>query len=389
MHMWRAHRCRPLIPAILLVLAAGCSGGSGPADPGDPDPPPDDGYPYPEGKVSFTHPPVGLDDVSFFESMGAMYTPYQEDHGGFFHPAIFGGEPTTPVIAPAAGQIVEIRTHAGHDGAVEHAVRLRISTTIMVLWGHVGRLSDRLAPEAGPLGTGRDVAIPVEAGEVIGTVANTALDFAVNDTTIRTRILHPEFYGSNPHAAPLEDYYQEPLRSRIRALTLRDGEPRTGTMGHDVAGTLSGLWYLEGSDPRAFREDHAFHFGYHHLLTGQSAVIDGRAYVDSGGGGTPLWSFWIKGNPRWADITPGSGPVKFEMYASRSGLAGSFPNWTLEDTSGLDASTTTVSVLLVEMLDAGTVRLERFDASDPGGISPDDVTGFTGDARLYRRNPLG
>lgn len=354
----------------------------------------DDPYPYPVGKVFFTSPPVGLEGVFYFESMGALFTPYQEDHGGFFHLEISEDEPSIPVIAPAGGQVVEIRTHEGSIDGVEHAVRLRVSNSIELLWGHVGRLSERLAPEAGPLGTSRDVRIPVDAGEVIGRVARTALDLSVNDATIETDILHPEFYSSsNPHAAPLEDYYQEPLRSRIIDLTLRDTEPRTGRMGYDVAGTLSGLWYLEGSDPRGpeFREDIAFHFGYHHLVTWRSQVIDGRAYVErySGAGGDLLWSFWIKGSPRWDQITPGSGRVKFEMIRSRSGLAGSWPDWTLEDTSGLDDSTQTESILLVEMLDGDTIRLERFDAPGDDGIAPDDVTGFTENARTYFRNPVG
>ena len=42
--------------------------------------------------------------------------------------------------------------------------------------------------------------------------------------------------------------------------------------------------------------------------------------------------------------------------------------------------------IVVEMLDAETVRLERFDAP---GIAPQDVTGFTGNARTYVRDPVG
>ena len=379
---------RLLVLTPLLVLAAGCADSSDPAAPDG-----QDTYPYPVGKVFFSHPPVELDRVFLFESMGALYTPYQEDHGGFFHLDVFEADPPAiPVIAPADGQVTVIRTHEGTIDGLEHAVRLKISTTIEVLWGHVGRLSDRLAAEAGPLGTSRDVEIPVVAGEVIGYVARTALDFAVNDMTTQTRILHPEFYGSNPVAAPLEDYYQEPLRSQILDLTRRDSEPRTGTMGHDVAGTLAGLWYLEGSDPRPpnFREDHAFHFGSNHLLTHRSTVIDGQAYVDgtTGPGGVDLWSFWIKGSPRWEDITAASGQVKLEMFPSRWGLTGSYTDWTLEDTSGLDASAETLSILLVEMLDDDTVRVERFDAAGPGGIAPGDVTGFTPNARTYHRNPV-
>lgn len=373
-----------LLAASSTIALAACGDSSV-----DPNANPDaDDYPYPVGKVFFTHPPVGLEDVFYFESMGALYTPFQEDHGGFFHMQLGDEEPTIPVIAPADGQIVEIRTHEGTIDGVEHAVRLNVSTTIQLLWGHVGRLSDRLAPEAGPLGTSQEVRIPVEAGEVIGWVAKTALDLAVNDTEIENKILHPEFYGPNPYAAPLEDYYQEPLRSQIRALTIREAEPRTGTYGYDVAGTLAGLWYLEGSDPRGpeFRQDIAFHFGYHHLVAHRSAVFDGLAYdlQTTGEGGVSLWSFWIKESPRLEDITPSSGPVKFELFLSQSGL-GSWPDVTLQDTSGLDDTMPTVAVLLVEMLDEDTVRLERFDGP---GISSDDVTGFTENARTYHRNPL-
>ena len=379
---------RSLLLSGWLVALVACGDGTEPTDPDD------DPYPYPAGKVFFTHPPVGLEDIFYFESMGALYTPFQEDHGGFFHRQILEDEPTIPVIAPADGQVIVLRTHEGTIDGIEHAVRLKVSTTIELLWGHVGRLSDRLAPEAGPLGTSRNVRIPVEAGEVIGYVARTALDLAVNDTDseAEARILHPEFYGPNADAAPLEDYYQEPLRTQIRALTVRNAEPRTRLYGYDVAGTLSGLWYLEGSDPRGpqFREDIAFHFGYHHLVTHRANVFDGLAYVqqNSGAGGISLWSFWIKDSPRWEDITPGSGLLKLEMFPSRSGLA-SWPEPTLEDTSGLDESTQTESILLVEMLDDDTLRLERFDAEGFDGISPDDVTGFTGNARTYHRNPVG
>lgn len=377
----------PLTLGLLAALTS-CSGGAdGVVDPGSD---PDDDYPYPVGKVFFSHPPIGLEGVFYFESMGALYTPYPEDHGGFFHDELFGPPETTiPVIAPADGVVNHIRTHEGQGDAVEYAIRLKVSTTIELLWGHAGRLSDRLAPEAGPLGATRDVEIPVTAGEVIAYVANTALDLAVNDLSIQNKILHPEFYGPNPYAAPLENYYREPLKSQILALTLREAEPRTGTMGYDVAGTLSGLWYLEGSDPRGpeFRTDIAFHFGYHHLQAHRSTIFDGLAWEErnTGDGGISLWSFWIKGNPRMEDITPGSGLVKFEMYPDRGGLAGTFPNWTLADISGLDDEVRTESVLLVQMTDDDTVRLERFDGA---GISADNVAGFTANARTYHRNPV-
>ena len=68
---------------------------------------------------------------------------------------------------------------------------------------------------------------------------------------------------------------------------------------------------------------------------------------------------------------------------------GSWPDVSLEDTSGLDEVTQTESILLVEMLDEDTIRLERFDAPGFDGISPDDVAGFSENARTYHRNPVG
>lgn len=99
-----------------LAALTGCSGDAQPTGP-DQDP-----YPYPVGKVFFSHPPVGLEGVFFFESMGALYTPFQEDHVGFFHDELFGGGTAIPVIAPGAGPLgtsLDVRIPVGWhlDGA--------------------------------------------------------------------------------------------------------------------------------------------------------------------------------------------------------------------------------------------------------------------------------
>jgi hypothetical protein len=159
-------------------------------------------------------------------------------------------------------------------------------------------------------------------------------------------------------------------------------------MGFDVAGTLAGLWFLDGSDPRQYREDHAFNFGYNHLLTQQSMVLDGLAFANRNSPDALLSSFWIKGNPQWETLTPSSGRLKFEMYPSQWGIEGAVPNFRRQDTRDFDTTQQTRTILMVEMLDTETLRLERFDATGSGGIAPGDVTTFTGNARLYRRNPI-
>ena len=376
-----------LVAALVAVAACGTAG---PSDPGtDPNDGPDTGYPYPTGKVFFSHLPIGVDSVYFWESMGAYYTPFQEDHGAFHHLQMVPGrtDNSIPVIAPADGQVILLWKHDGYDGTVEHAVGLKVSTTIDLLWGHVGRLAEPLASAAPPLGQSINVEIPVEAGDTLGYVANTPLDLAVNDSSYQIGVLHPEFYGPNAISAPLEDYYREPLRSQLLSWTLREVPPRTGHYGYDDAGTLSGLWYLQGSNPTQFRFDHVVHFGYHHLQAHRSLFADGWAFARNEAG-PPLveTTFWIRGNPRVESITPASGVVKLEMFSVEYSTVGTAPDLALRDISAFDAEKATVAVLLVEMVDAQTLRIERFDGP---GISADDVTGFTGNARTYVRNPLG
>ena len=376
-----------LLTGLWTVLA--CGGGSGPSDPGtDPDDDPG-GYSYPVGKVFFSHLPIGVDSVYFWESMGALFSPFQEDHGAFRHLQMVPGrtDNSIPVIAPADGQVILLWRQDGYDGTVEHAVGLRVSTTIDLLWGHVGRLAEPLASAAPPLGQSINVEIPVQAGDTLGYVANTPLDLAVNDSAYQPAVLHPEFYGPNANAAPLEDYYREPLRSQLLGWTVREVPPRTGKYGFDVAGTLSGLWYLQGSDPTQFRFDHAIHFGYHHLQAHRSVFADGWAFAQNETGAPRIeTTFWIRGNPRVEDITPASGPVTFEMFSVEQSTVGTAPNVTLRDISGFDTEKATVAVLLVQMLDAATVRIERFDGP---GISAGDVPGFTENARTYVRDPIG
>ncbi len=202
-----------------------------------------------------------------------------------------------------------------------------------------------LASAAPALGVSLNVEIPVEAGDTLGYVANTPLDLAVNDSAAPAATLHPEFYGPNPFAVPLEDYYREPLRSQLLDWTLRELPPRTGHYGYDVAGTLPGLWYLEGSDPREFRFDHVVHFGCHHLQAHRSVFADGMALFQNESG-PPLieMTFWIRDNPRVESITPASGMVKLEMFSVQFVTVGSPPNERLNDISGFDAEKETVAV---------------------------------------------
>jgi hypothetical protein len=85
-------------------------------------------------------------------------------------------------------------------------------------------------------------------------------------------------------------------------------------------------------------------------------------------------------------ITPASGRVALEMFRVGFVTVGSGPDERLNDLSDIDADWETNIVLLVEMLDAQTLRIERFEGP---GISAGDVTEFTANARMYVRNPIG
>jgi len=370
-------------PAVALValMALACGNTTGPLD----------DYPYPVGRITLSHLPVDPDRVVSFMGLGNLNV-LPEDHGGFYLPAEgILQAPTIPVYAPADGKIIlvgqdwypNLAPH-GHDLMLE----MRVSTTMTVAYGHMSDFTPEIWEAAGLLQVGygivKHVDIEVTAGQVVGYVGTQgALDWHINDSELQLSFANRSRYP-DPWliSGCYEDYYAEPLRSRLLAITLREGEPPCGKIDYDVPGRIIGNWFMEGEVPAYAFEDYSTHLAivYDELYGDLIAISDGIAIrPTSPHEGDEFRNssrvFWVDGNsPAPETVGMAQGLVKYTIMDRR------LPNPWPTDPPQPPFVPTPVGVFLVEMLDPGRIRVERFMNQ-----TAEEVTGFGANARVYVR----
>jgi hypothetical protein len=291
------------------------------------------------------------------------------------------------VLAPGDGFIVDI--HRPPSGNPDPGVRA-YSGDFRIIIEHSGSvyswfgLIDRLAPDvisaAGgmpPAGPPVGVRIPVKAGQVIGsTGGGHGVDFTVLDTRSTLKgFIKPERFRERdpwkPHVIDPFPLVEEPLRGKLLALNPRKEAPHGGRIDYDIAGTLAGNWYAEGSGGYAGlnrRMDYwAGHlaFAYHHIDPAKIVVSIGDY------DGKPR-QFWVKGNaPDPAKDSEKDGVVKYELVWSRLNNSG-------QPFDGLP--TNVPGIALAQVLPGRKLRFESF----PGKTGA-QVSGFTSNAKMYER----
>jgi hypothetical protein len=338
---------------------------------------PGDTYPYPEGHVTFQYLPMDLNQVHFYEPMGALDI-FPKDHGGFMHKELNSSAATLPIYALTDGQITQI----GERG-VDYFIVVKYSTTISTKLGHVGQIADWVINKAGGIGdeTYKDVFIPVEAGDTIGYVCScSSLDLGVHDVSLELSYYYPELYGFEVrYAADPLNYYDATLRSQLANKIFRTGEPKGGKVDYDVKGKLIGNWYLKTKRPENIFVNH-FVIAYDHIYSSRVSLADGYAkYVEKNDIGA--FRYWVKGNaPKPEDIGVGV-RVKYEGFV--------FVPWTfsggtyhLRDISNVDTDDEILATYLMELTGPEELKVEMFF-----GKNASQVTDFTANARTYVRKP--
>ncbi len=364
----------------LVILFSGCGENKMDEDPYF------DDYPYPEGKIYFTYPPVGLEGTSMFAPRGRVDV-IPKPHGGAM-PKHFGlYSTTTPIYAMADGQIIgagKYYTDTPLGPLAEHILVIKYSTTLSVRYGHVGELSEKISAQMPPLNERSDnfLTIPISAGDTIAwTFSYSALDILLMDNSQELNYLYPEVLGpENRYSADLTEYYREPLRSAILEKCIREEAPRWGKVDYDVAGKIIGIWYYTGE----YNDVHAQHLGiaYKSMHPSRIALCDGYANYDLGVSGT----YAVLGNePKPETIGPESGIIKYEVFFFADWLQPTDSTFVLRDISDLDdnSESHTRGTYLLQMLDEETLKIEPFY-----DLKPVEVDDFTSDARIYTRKPL-
>ena len=156
-----------------------------------------------------------------------------------------------PIVAPADGVIM----NAGSLGSpTSHRVVISHGCGVYTVYMVVNRLSGVLAAVADQVQSQGNLQldIPIKAGEEFGQQRDNPLDFNVwaSESWLRG-FANPlsYLYAENwkPYTADPSPFFTPDLAAQYANIMQRTSEPRWGKIDHDVAGSASGNWFLQGT----------------------------------------------------------------------------------------------------------------------------------------------
>ncbi len=246
----------------------------------------------------------------------------------------------TAFFAPADGIVVDVFTNT-NPAVPDVGLRVRVASNIHYTLGHV-------IPDI-PLARGTRIT----AGQRLGTTGTSfAVDLGLFDDRITLPgVVNPRRIGVSANtAAPLK-YFDEPLRSLLYSKVRRMGSDLDGKIDYDIAGRLSGNWFLTDLISLSFAYD---------------TYDPARVVISVSGGLSRTGIFSIAAtDPLPRDVSVASGMVRYTLAA-----------WG-ETGPGVRTGVPTAQ-MLVQMLDDQRIRVELF------AVSP-AATSFTSGAREFVR----
>lgn len=332
-----------------------------------------------EGPVTFSHAPADTDNIELIVPLGQMSSAHvtPTDHQYYYLKA------QGTAYAPAAGVITSIQAMPGSNNN-DYRIVLHHTCTFYTIYIHVNTLSPKILEAVGNMNGGENKypAIAVEAGEAIALVTNqfNSFDFSAHDDDeILTGFITPALYEGEPwkiHTVDPFDYFAEPLKSELLAKNPRMAEPRGGKIDYDVAGTLAGNWFAEGTGYSGNHENY--------WTTHASFVYDhydpSTITISLGNYGGEAKQFFAKG-PDPAEVREETGIVKYELVDIDYMASGK--RWDrisyAENIEGV-TSNPVQGIVLVQLLGGERMKLEAFPGKTAG-----QVNGFTADAKVYER----
>ncbi|MBM4185496.1 MAG: hypothetical protein FJ207_14970 [Gemmatimonadetes bacterium] len=309
------HRASLLMP-LLAAWTAACEG--------TPVAPSDAGL--------FTFSPVALVAVDTINPLGHMTTPFNVLPQGRIYFVLRNRSAMNPVVAPASGTVTWML-----GPKPDYRVEVQVSPTLKWYVDHV-------LPEPGIA-----VGVTVAAGQTVArhSGATCCVDFGVLNTqlVLAGYLERGRYSPETLHAdAPLK-YFAEPLRGEMYARVNRFAGDRDGKHDFDVAGRLSGNWFLAGTPvagsllPENWARQLAFAYSNTHPATVLISV----------GGTLPLQNLLAvhDGAPDPVTVSESSGAVTYRLYqksppVSEGNLKGSTP----------------LGVMLVQLIAPDRIRVE-------------------------------
>lgn len=327
--------------------------------------------------VEFTFLPTDLSRMLEFGPIGVIHV-IPKDHGGF-RLKEFSEDAYIPVYAMSDGIIHNIgkdtrTTDSGYEYD-DYSLHIAVSKTAEMWYGHVSRLADEILAAAPNLNAGyglsNKVNIEIKAGQIIGYIGpHPGFDIGMFDLAKEVYFANPGRYSQQyRHTQSWTDYLTPSLLEQVWRINPRTVPPLGGKISHDVAGTIAGNWFLDGTTDMT-QWSKQLVFAYHEIYGDRIAIADASPLVDGAGilnDGREAYLWFVKGNtPQLSTINQGSGFTKYEVA-----------KWTqlLED-----ASAPAEGTVGVQLVDEKTLKYEWFP-----GKSSSEVTGFSAAVKIYKR----
>ena len=336
-------------------------------------------------EIELTHLPVDLSQMLDYGPIGQIRV-IPKMHGGFRLLNPFVLPASVPVYAMGDGYIVniekEFRTIPPHGppdlvGTDYDDFTLDIVYTKDVggYYAHISALHEDILEQAGRIregrGRGNQVKIKITSGQIVGYIGpHEGVDIGMYDYSRESYFANPQWYSRDYRSTVCyTDYLPAPLVEQIWEINPRTAEPRCGRVAYDKEGTVAGNWFLEGA--KEINEwSKQLVFARHELYGDQITIVDASPLVDGDGmlndGRDPYLWFVLGNEPEPESITVDSGVVKFEVAAPWRILRYGDPP--VEGT------------VMVQLIDSKTLRYEWFEDK-----LASEVSGFTGNARIYKR----
>lgn len=332
-------------------------------------------------RITFEYPPFDLDKISFITPLGQMFgshvTPVDHQY--------YAGIGTVNVYAPADGTITFVQhmtssiTDPGNERVVDdYIVTIKHTCTIESHFIHMDNPIDEIVDAVGDEEYNY-LYLDVKAGQIIGTYEGS-IDYNVFDKEVVNNFVNLSSYENTKYSEVQDpfNYFNDGIRNKLRAKSLRVVEPVGGKIDYDIDGKLVGTWFEEntnghqGVNPERYWAGH-LSFAYDHIDPSLVMVSIGTFQ------GKSKQSAVKSNSPDPSQVDKNSGLIKYELvdwvYLSdgehwdRKSLVKPLTAKEAHDSDG---------IVLVEMLEDRRIKFEAF----PGETQ---VSGFTDNAKYFVR----
>lgn len=346
--------------------------------------------------VSFTSPPVPMDQMGYIQPLGMMndghvtptdhvyVAPAKGDVADNTYDVVMPADGTVTMVAAMPAQYIGDR--AQQTAAEDHRMVIQHNCRYVSIFIHVHQLSDKVQQAVGSKlapNTSKQISLELKAGDKLGKIGGNPVDWTLADATkTLSGFMTPKLYDTEPWKIYTTDpvsVYTGALKTQMIEKSLRTVEPYGGKIDYDKKGALVGNWFREGTNGYKGADQSRYWDG--HLAIVPDAIDPTGTIFSVGNWNGKAAQLLVKGSVDPADITKADGVVKLELLTISYAVQGQpWSGGRLVKGMKLSQGGGAQGTALVQVQDGEKLKVELF----PGKAAA-QVSGFTDAAKTYER----